>query len=369
VYFGPFIDVKALRSTLRFVLRTFPIATCPKPVEKQKICQKYQYKLCSAPCAGKISKEYYHERIEQINKLFSGDRDSLLNELYKNIDRGSISPVYFFVGEEDALIDDALAGLEKKIFVPQGSAAFNRDVIMACTGEGERIVGLARAFPVLAKRRLVVVREADALNQQDWDSLTPYLKNPPLSTCLVFIMGEAPSFASPDNIVDFSVEDESEINDFLLKELSIRGKKIVPRAKDLLLSMAWNSLQELRQEIEKLSIYVGEKQTIDIDDLNRLCSVRIEVGAFALTDALGNRDAQAALRNLEALIDSGENEIGILARLANHFRRLIVTRSILENGGTVYDVPWEAVSVEGEKTLEGYEVLEYQVVLRGRRRE
>jgi Fe2+ or Zn2+ uptake regulation protein len=39
-----------------------------------------------------------------------------------------------------------------------------------------------------------------------------------------------------------------------------------------------------------------------------------------------------------------------------------------EETGTVYDVPWEAVSVEGEKTLDGYEVREYQVVLRGRRR-
>jgi len=39
-----------------------------------------------------------------------------------------------------------------------------------------------------------------------------------------------------------------------------------------------------------------------------------------------------------------------------------------EETGTVYDVPWEAVSVAGEKTLDGYEVREYQVVLRGRRR-
>ena len=39
-----------------------------------------------------------------------------------------------------------------------------------------------------------------------------------------------------------------------------------------------------------------------------------------------------------------------------------------EETGAVYDVPWEAVSVAGEKTLEGYEVREYQVVLRGTRR-
>ena len=36
--------------------------------------------------------------------------------------------------------------------------------------------------------------------------------------------------------------------------------------------------------------------------------------------------------------------------------------------GRIYDVPWEALSVSGEKSLPEYEIREYQVVLRGRRR-
>lgn len=262
-------------------------------------------------------------------------------ELYKNIDQGNISPVYFFVGNEDALIDDALEILERKIFVSPESMAFNRDVVIALSGEGERILGFARAFPVLAGRRLVVVREADKLSQQDWDSLASYLKSPPLTTCLVFIMmEEAPSVASPDNVVDFSVKDESEFRDFLLKELKKRGKRILPRAMELLLSMDWDSLQELRQEIDKMSMFVGEKQTIDVDDLVCLASVRSKIGAFDLTDALGNRDAKNALKILGATIEGGgkEIEIMIVARLANHFRRLVITRSILEKGGSFKEV-------------------------------
>ena len=36
--------------------------------------------------------------------------------------------------------------------------------------------------------------------------------------------------------------------------------------------------------------------------------------------------------------------------------------------GKIYDVPWEALSVSGEKALEEYNIREYQVVMRGRRR-
>ena len=36
--------------------------------------------------------------------------------------------------------------------------------------------------------------------------------------------------------------------------------------------------------------------------------------------------------------------------------------------GAIYDVPWEAVKVTGEKSLREYDVKEYQVVMRGRKR-
>jgi Fur family transcriptional regulator, iron response regulator len=36
--------------------------------------------------------------------------------------------------------------------------------------------------------------------------------------------------------------------------------------------------------------------------------------------------------------------------------------------GRIYDVPWEALRVTGEKNLAGFAVREYQVVLRGRRK-
>jgi Fe2+ or Zn2+ uptake regulation protein len=39
-----------------------------------------------------------------------------------------------------------------------------------------------------------------------------------------------------------------------------------------------------------------------------------------------------------------------------------------EETGEVFDVPWGAVRVEGERDLSDYEIREYQVVLRGRKR-
>jgi Fe2+ or Zn2+ uptake regulation protein len=39
-----------------------------------------------------------------------------------------------------------------------------------------------------------------------------------------------------------------------------------------------------------------------------------------------------------------------------------------EDTGRIHDIPWEAVRVSGEGSLLGFEVKEYQVVMRGRRK-
>jgi Fe2+ or Zn2+ uptake regulation protein len=38
-----------------------------------------------------------------------------------------------------------------------------------------------------------------------------------------------------------------------------------------------------------------------------------------------------------------------------------------EKTGRIYDVPWDAIRVSGEKGLRGFEVRAYQVIMRGRR--
>ncbi|NVM03551.1 MAG: UvrB/UvrC motif-containing protein, partial [Candidatus Helarchaeota archaeon] len=111
-YFGPFTDVKALRQTLRFILKTFPAANCSKPVDKQKkFCLKYQYHLCSAPCVKKITKKEYNNRIDLICKLLSGQRESLLKELYIDMEAASENLDF----ERAADIRDQISALEKSI--------------------------------------------------------------------------------------------------------------------------------------------------------------------------------------------------------------------------------------------------------------
>lgn len=39
-----------------------------------------------------------------------------------------------------------------------------------------------------------------------------------------------------------------------------------------------------------------------------------------------------------------------------------------ENTGSIYDIPWDALKVTGEKSLKGFQVREFQVILRGKKK-
>jgi len=81
-YFGPFTDVFKLDEYLKLIEKLFPLRKCRGKLKKRTSpCLYYHIGRCSAPCAGKISKEEYQSYIKDVEKLLHGETDSLLKEL------------------------------------------------------------------------------------------------------------------------------------------------------------------------------------------------------------------------------------------------------------------------------------------------
>ncbi len=87
-YFGPFTEVKTLRSTLKTLRDVFRIRSCryyidEEVIQKKKIrvCLDYHIKKCDGPCEGLISQQAYNDMIREVEKLLSGRTGSLVREL------------------------------------------------------------------------------------------------------------------------------------------------------------------------------------------------------------------------------------------------------------------------------------------------
>ncbi len=114
--------------------------------------------------------------------------------------------------------------------------------------------------------------------------------------------------------------------------LAKRGKRVTPDALLALGKKTGLGLRDSLQEIEKLVSYVGDRETIDREDVDAVVEKTAEDSIFDLTSAIVERDASAALRTLGQLLDQGVNHILILTMIAREVRFLLQGHILLESG-------------------------------------
>ncbi len=92
------------------------------------------------------------------------------------------------------------------------------------------------------------------------------------------------------------------------------------------------SLSELINEIRKQIEYVGPNGTITKQTIDLLATKQFESIIFDLTDSLGKKDIEAALKVLKNLIYAKEPIQKIFITLYNHFKKLYITKiAVKEN--------------------------------------
>jgi DNA polymerase-3 subunit delta len=117
---------------------------------------------------------------------------------------GDLGPVYLLTGDEPYLVEKVLATL-REAALAGGIPHLNEEKLVAGEIDVDRVVAAARMLPMMAKRRLIVVRslerwdgrgqdesttsseDPDPGRMSALDRLAEYAQNPAPSTCLVLI--------------------------------------------------------------------------------------------------------------------------------------------------------------------------------------
>ncbi|HSV56604.1 MAG TPA: excinuclease ABC subunit UvrC [Magnetospirillaceae bacterium] len=80
-YFGPFPSTEVIDSYLELVRRLFPLRRCRQMRRRDSPCTYFHIGRCSAPCAGRVSRQDYLAVVEKVRKLLAGETDELLASL------------------------------------------------------------------------------------------------------------------------------------------------------------------------------------------------------------------------------------------------------------------------------------------------
>jgi DNA polymerase-3 subunit delta len=209
----------------------------------------------------------------------------------------AFDPVYYFFGDDDFLKDARTRELVE-VAVDPVTRDFNLELRRGSELDAETLDSLLSTPPMLADRRVVVVRDVDKLKKDVRALLIRYLARPAGDTVLVLV---APSGAKADTpLADRStaVEFAPLTGDRLPRWVSyhaetVLGRAITPDAASLLVEAVGADLAQLAVELEKLASYTAD--TIDERAVSEVVGVRRGESVGDLLDAVAAKDTSVAL--------------------------------------------------------------------------
>ncbi len=240
--------------------------------------------------------------------------------------KGQFAPMYFFCGEETFLIDEVVEALIKHAVDPS-MKEFNFDLIHGSEIDGKKIVSLASSYPMMADRRVVIIKDFDKVKEKD--ALEAYAEQPSATTTLVMIAHSADLRKKPYNtfkklgiIHEASPLRDYEINAWIESRLKRMKRSMEPAAVQLLANYVGSSMRELTNEIEKVLLTIPEGAAITAKDVERVVGVSREFTPFELSNKIAEKKTAKAMEIADRLIGSGESPVGLIAVLTLHFIKL-----------------------------------------------
>lgn len=143
-----------------------------------------------------------------------------------------------------------------------------------------------------------------------------------------------------ENFAGWSVDDKDwdvQAEGFTQKALQERGKEMTDEALSEFVARIGPAPRQLQSEVEKLALYVNARKKIDLEDVNSVTSRNKSARAFALGDALGDRNLPVLLKRLdetlwEVRLDSKKSEIGVLYGIISKVRSLLLLKILMREG-------------------------------------
>lgn len=218
--------------------------------------------------------------------------------LHAALKKRAFDPVYYFHGDDDFLKDLRVREFVEAAVDP-ATRDFNLEQRRGGELDAETLDVLLSTPPMLAERRVLVIRDVDKLRKDGRKLLDAYLLRPASDTVVLLVTASGAK-------VDRGLDDRSTAVEFppltgdrvprwvVHQVETVLGRTITAEAVTLLVEAVGADLSQLAMELEKLASY--SEEAIDEAAVAAVVGVRRGESAGDLLDAVAARDADAALR-------------------------------------------------------------------------
>lgn len=257
-----------------------------------------------------------------------------ITSLDRELRADKVRPSYVIVGQEAYLAQGAMRLIREKVCGTSSDDLSCRSFI-AKEAKPADVIDTLRTVPFLSSRVLVIVRDAEAMPKDLIEAISAYIERP-VDTSVLAVVGSKIDgrtrlmqvAADHGAVVECKPLYADRVPDWINIEVKKNGKQISREAARFLADMVGNDLGQLAQAIDRIILYVGDKKTVDLSDIEHSIAETHQHTIFELTDAVGERRLSKAVSLLNNILENGGAPVLTLNMLARHFRILSKAKEI-----------------------------------------
>lgn len=262
-YFGPYSNVSAVKQTIDFLKKLFPVKSCrkvlPRDTGRGRPCLNYHIYQCLAPCQGGVNKTEYRNLMKDICSFLRGRHEKIIKRLEQQM-KSAANKLDF---EQAANIRDKMTALkhiseEQKVLSTamedQDVVAFARDQADSCIQ-----VFFIRGGKLIGREHFILEGTGETENRE-------------LMTSFIKQFYNSAAYIPSEIILQEDIDEIKLIERWLSDKKNLRVYIKVPRRGEklrLVEMVAHNALIELN----KLKDGIKEDERIASKGLEGLCKV------------------------------------------------------------------------------------------------
>lgn len=270
--------------------------------------------------------------------------------------------IYLIAGDDEFAVGNAGREIAASLVAP-GEEAFGLEIIEAAADNVEQAISALRKCSealrtgsFLGGNKVVWLRDASFLAgsttgksadvKATLDSLTELVKAGLMAGHTLIVT--APQIDERTAFFQSCKKAGAEISKFMVPEKSWEAEKQAAReaaaemkkaglslpddAMDAFVRKVGTDPRQIANEVEKLSLYLGGRRTVRMDDIVTIVSPCREIPVWDLAEAMAGRDLAGALRIIRRLLFQGEQPVGLIIGLEKRIGELIVLHEAMGRG-------------------------------------
>jgi DNA polymerase-3 subunit delta len=202
----------------------------------------------------------------------------------------------YFIDRLSEYISDTVLSEEEK--------SFNHMVLYGKEVNIDELLGVAKRYPMMAERQVVIVKEAQHLSRTI-ENLTAYAENPQLSTVLVLCYKYKKldrrkklhkALRKHGVVFESKKMYENQVAEWIRSQLKGKGYSISHKAAVLLVEFLGTDLSRIHNELDKLLIILPKGTEIGPAEIEEHIGISKDYNNFELKKAIGEKDIKKAAR-------------------------------------------------------------------------